>query len=82
VASERTASANDLATTFRAANPRIETMVAAKLQDALNACKHERFVLITGSLYLVGEALEQLGHLPADVDERGLNEWAAPKLSR
>ena len=36
------------------------------------------FVVITGSLYLVGEALELLGLSPAGEGERGLNEWSAP----
>jgi hypothetical protein len=33
--------------------------------------------MVTGSLYLVGEALEVLGLSPAGVGERGLNEWSA-----
>ena len=36
------------------------------LAAALNACKDEPFIVITGSLYLVGEALERLGLSPAD----------------
>jgi folylpolyglutamate synthase/dihydropteroate synthase len=79
VASERTASAADLAAAFRVANPNLEVAALADLSAALNACKNEPFVLITGSLYLVGEALEKLGVLPADSNERGLNEWTAPK---
>jgi dihydrofolate synthase/folylpolyglutamate synthase len=78
VASERTADAAGLARAFRAANPALETAAGASLADALNACKHERFILITGSLYLVGEALERLGAPPAGAGERGLNEWTAP----
>jgi len=39
----------------------------------------EKFVVITGSLYLIGEALEQLGVLTADKNERGLNEWSGGK---
>ena len=34
------------------------------------------FIVITGSLYLVGEALELLGLSPAGGGERRLNEWA------
>jgi dihydrofolate synthase/folylpolyglutamate synthase len=33
-------------------------------------------VIVTGSLYLVGEALELLGLSPASGDERALNEWS------
>ena len=82
VASERTANATDLAAAFRAANPRLEVTAKANLQEALNACQNEPFVLITGSLYLVGEALERLGFSPADGGERGLNDWTAPKIPR
>ena len=46
------------------------------------AREDEAFVLITGSLYLIGEALEQLGFSPANTDERGLNEWSAEKILR
>jgi dihydrofolate synthase/folylpolyglutamate synthase len=82
VASERTAPAAGLADAFRAARPGLPAAPAAHLAAALNACKHEPFLLITGSLYLVGEALERLGFPPANAGERGLNEWAADKKSR
>jgi dihydrofolate synthase / folylpolyglutamate synthase len=76
VASARTADASDLAITFRAANPAAKVIASKNLSEALNASKDEPFIIITGSLYLVGEALELLGHSPAGADERGLNEWA------
>jgi dihydrofolate synthase/folylpolyglutamate synthase len=79
VASERTAAAGDLAAAFRAANPQLEALTAANLEAALSACKYEPYIVITGSLYLVGEALERLGWPPAGVGERGLNEWTTPK---
>jgi len=42
------------------------------LADADN----DSFVVIAGSLYLVGEAMELLGLSPGNVvGERGLNEW-------
>ena len=37
----------------------------------------EPIIVITGSLYLVGEALELLGFSPATGSERMLNEWRA-----
>ena len=80
VASDRTAAAGDLAAAFRAARPGLEVVAAESLADALNACKHKPFIVITGSLYLVGEALERLGFSPAGAGERGLNEWSAPKI--
>ena len=79
VASERTADAAELAKTFRAANPAASVHALQNLPAALAACKNEPFVVITGSLYLIGEALEQLGHSPAGTGERGLNEWTAKK---
>lgn len=78
VASERTADAGDVAKVVRLANPALEAAVSNSLSEAINACKNEPFVVITGSLYLVGEALELLGFSPTGVDERGLNEWSTP----
>ncbi len=79
VASDRAAAAGELAGAFRAANPKIAAVTAANLAEALIACKNEPFVVVTGSLYLVGEALEQLGLSPSGAGERGLNEWTTPK---
>jgi dihydrofolate synthase/folylpolyglutamate synthase len=82
VASERTADANALADSFRSTNPAAAAAACENLSEALNTCKDDSFVVITGSLYLVGEALEQLGLSPADGGERGLNEWGAPQIQR
>ena len=79
VASERTAGANDLADCFHSANPAVAVTVCDNLAAALTASKDEPFVVITGSLYLVGEALERLGLSPAGGGERGLNEWGMLK---
>ena len=79
VASERSADAGELAKVFRAANPPAAAVMLQNLSAALNTCKDEPWVVITGSLYLIGEALSKLNCLPAETDERGLNEWAAPK---
>jgi len=77
VASARTADAHELAKTFYAANPNAEVVALENFKEAIIASKNEPFIVITGSLYLVGEALEQLGFLPDDAGERGLNEWTA-----
>ena len=79
VASARTADAHELAKTFHAANQRAEVSACKNLSAALAASKHEPFIVITGSLYLIGEALELLGHSPAGAGERGLNEWSAKR---
>jgi len=78
VASERTADANELAGACRAANPSAKIFACANLGEALKKSANEKFIVITGSLYLVGEALELLGLSPAAESERGLNEWVAP----
>jgi dihydrofolate synthase/folylpolyglutamate synthase len=82
VASARTADARELAAAFHSANRSAEVMVAANFLEALNASKDEPFVVVTGSLYLVGEALERLGLSPGGAGERGLNEWNAAQIQR
>ncbi len=76
VASERTADARELAAACRAANPAAVIAVCDSLRMALNQAASDRFVVVTGSLYLVGEGLELLGLSPATGDERALNEWS------
>ncbi|MDD5139376.1 MAG: bifunctional folylpolyglutamate synthase/dihydrofolate synthase [Verrucomicrobiales bacterium] len=79
VASGRTADASELAKVIRSANPAAEVIVCRNLAEALDASKDEAFVVVTGSLYLVGEALELLGLSPVHPGERGLNEWSATR---
>ena len=79
VASKRTATAEELASGFRSLNPNLSVRAMADLVEAINASKDEPFVVITGSLYLVGEALELLGFSPDSPGERGLNEWTPQK---
>jgi len=76
VASNRTADAAELADAFRARQPTAEVRACQNLVAALNACGSASFVVITGSLYLVGEALDCLGRANAGASERGLNEWS------
>jgi dihydrofolate synthase/folylpolyglutamate synthase len=77
VASPRTADAHALAETFRSLNPTAEVLAGKKLGDALNASGEDAFIVITGSLYLIGEALELLGLAPGSAGERSLNDWRA-----
>ena len=76
VASERAAGADDLAVACRTANSSAQIFACASLGAALDKSAGDAFVVITGSLYLVGEALEMLGLSPAAESERGLNEWS------
>ena len=84
VASERSANPQELAEACRKINPTAEIATCPSLGDALDKSAADEFVVITGSLYLVGEALERLGLSPAGGGERGLNEWAgaSPALLR
>jgi len=79
VASGRTADAGELAKVFQAANPNATVVAMNHLSHALAASQNDPFAAITGSLYLIGEALERLGVLPSDGGERGLNEWTPKK---
>ena len=53
----------------------VEITKCSSLTEALERSKRDEFVLITGSLHLVGEAMEELHLLPGAGDERTLNEW-------
>jgi len=75
VSSERSANPNQLAAACHAANPPAEISVCDSLRGALEKIPDNDPVVITGSLYLVGEALELLGFSPATGGERALNEW-------
>lgn len=78
VPSERTASPQELAEACLAANPKAKVIACLSLAEALRLCRNEPYVLVAGSLYLIGEALELLQPRGAScADERGLNEWGA-----
>ena len=79
VSSERTARPEDLAEACREANPAANVLVCGSLSEALQKSAAENFVVITGSLYLIGEALELLGYFPSAKSERELNEWGGVK---
>jgi len=80
VASQRTIAPVELAAVCQMANPCLLIRLHDSLAQALAASSDRPFRLITGSLYLVGEALEQLGAaaIPS-TNERALNEWGAKK---
>jgi dihydrofolate synthase/folylpolyglutamate synthase len=83
VASDRTANPHELAAACRAANASSEVFVSKSLAEALAKIgepRRKNFIVITGSLYLVGEVLELLGFSPSGAGERGLNEWVAAKI--
>jgi dihydrofolate synthase / folylpolyglutamate synthase len=80
VDSERTAAPEEIATQCRRANPLATVKTQNSLAEGLEAAASENLLVICGSLYLIGQALEMLGcGAEARGTERGLNEWAQPK---
>jgi len=75
VSSQRTASPEQLTEACRAANPSATVSVCHSLSEALQKTAPEKLLIITGSLYLIGEALELLGFYSSAKSERELNEW-------
>src|SRR5882724_9372788 len=74
VASDRTAAPEQLQNACRKANAAVETTICDSLRAALRTAMEEPFIVVTGSLYLVGEALEILeGSLSSATQERALN---------
>jgi dihydrofolate synthase/folylpolyglutamate synthase len=81
VDSTRTAKPEELAVVCRAANPQGEVLCMKNLPQALQNAGEDKFVVIAGSLYLIGAALVLLDpEFSQGGDERGLNEWGgAPR---
>jgi dihydrofolate synthase/folylpolyglutamate synthase len=77
VSSDRTAAPDDLEHVIRNIFPNAQIAARNSLLEAFQITTNEPFVVITGSLYLVGEALELLEPKRRERDERGLNEWSA-----
>ena len=79
VKSDRSASVHELLSPH--SDGRVPRVPCSSLPDALAKASKARFILITGSLYLVGEALEYFGYSPSPkVSEFALNEWGASKV--
>jgi dihydrofolate synthase / folylpolyglutamate synthase len=76
VHSERSEDPSKLVAACRESNPRAAIEVCGSLAEALQKISAVPFVVIAGSLYLVGEAMELL-HLAdsSESDEKELNEW-------
>ncbi len=77
--SERSASPDQLRAACLRAHPAGRVETRDSLAEALAATESEPFVVIAGSLYLIGEAMEQLQvTVNANGDEKKLNEWMPP----
>ena len=78
VHSERTEDPAKLVASCREYNPHGPIEVCTSLADALNRVGEVPFIIIAGSLYLVGEAMELLRVAgTSQTDEKGLNDWCA-----
>jgi dihydrofolate synthase/folylpolyglutamate synthase len=76
VHSERTQDPAELVAFCRTLNPEAPVTACASLAEALRLTAADPFVVVAGSLYLVGEAMELLHLAPAPArDEKELNEW-------
>ena len=78
VSNQRTLPPDALMEACRRENPAGAVATCCSLKEALDRVRSEGdpFVVITGSLYLVGEAMEQLDpRMGRPLGERGLNEW-------
>lgn len=79
VKSERGADPHQLGKACRWTNRTAEIGVMDSVGAALEAVDSAPLVVVAGSLYLIGEALEALdSETPPDTNERGLNEWVVP----
>ncbi len=74
VSSSRSLDPTVLAEYCRRANPSATVTAHESLADALLELSGEPQVVVAGSLYLIGEAMERLGS-EAAAGERALNEW-------
>jgi len=76
VHSDRSEDPSKLVAVCSESNPRAAIEVCASLAEALQKSTSVPFVVIAGSLYLIGEAIELL-HLTdaSTTDEKELNEW-------
>jgi dihydrofolate synthase/folylpolyglutamate synthase len=78
VKSQRALPPGELAPVCRQANAHAPVTVCASLAEAMEETARDPFVVVTGSLYLVGEAMEWLTLSTApEEEERSLNEWNA-----
>ncbi len=80
VNSERTMQPQKLAEVCRDANPKAAVQSCAMLAEALHEAEQDSFVVVAGSLYLIGAALALLDPEFRDAgDEHALNEWSGAK---
>ncbi len=77
IQSERTVPPEELRKYCAEQWPDIPITLARSSEEALQRALQSPFVVIAGSLHLIGEALQNLAETPPEHSERGLNEWDA-----
>jgi folylpolyglutamate synthase/dihydropteroate synthase len=83
VASARSATPDELRPACQITSAGVPIRTCASLDEALDLTREAPFRLITGSLYLIGEALERLGaSSTAALGERALNDWHSSAANR
>ena len=75
VESDRTAPPEELLAMCKRMAPGTRVTVHPDLSDTIRDADSSPLVVITGSLYLIGQAMEVLDAEKAPSLERGLNEW-------
>ncbi len=80
--SPRSAAPEELARRLTKLHPTLDARVCSSLAEAMQQTAGEPLTLITGSLYLVGEALEFLDPDPKteNFGERSLNDWTPKQV--
>jgi dihydrofolate synthase / folylpolyglutamate synthase len=81
VNSKRTASPKQMAEACKKANAKAKIVQADSLAQALKETATDEFVVVAGSLYLIGEAMDLLGLSSGNGRNEGkLNEWSGKPL--
>ncbi|HAV64583.1 MAG TPA: hypothetical protein DCY13_19720, partial [Verrucomicrobiales bacterium] len=75
IQSPRSASTDQLAEQIRSLLPELQLTRCVSLAEALESVTGDSRVLVTGSLFLVGEALQLLDPDEVTAREQGLNDW-------
>lgn len=83
ISTDRSARAGQIKEAFLKVDPSAKIICARDLKTALSLVQEVPLTLITGSLYLIGEAMELLGLSPTQVtDEKALNDWTINRFPR
>ncbi|MGZ8941106.1 MAG: bifunctional folylpolyglutamate synthase/dihydrofolate synthase, partial [Limisphaerales bacterium] len=82
LSTERTADPEEVHAYCRTKVPEAQIEKCDSLAEALQSTASENFVVIAGSLHLIGEAMEKLKISTGTRSERALNEWDASNAAK